>query len=365
MKSPIIFLLMLMSGSAMTQDLPIVTQQQMENTAEQKEEEPEDDSYSLLLEQWHRHPVDINRADREELEQFYFLTPLQVEQILTYRHQLGRLIHIYELQSIPGLDLSTIRKLLPFISLSSALSLDQDLKQRMKGSHSFLFRLARDVEKKPEFDASNSSHFLGDRSRIFFRYRYTTQGLLQWGLLGEKDAGEEFFKGSRRDGFDFYSFHLFARRLGVFRSVALGDYVINFGQGLIQWQGMALGKSSEVLLIKRQAPALAPYGSAGEFNFYRGLATELAMKRWQACLFISLRNQSANSTGDSTGSVSTILSSGLHRTEVEIKDRNQLQQLSWGTSLHFLQPRMEGRLQHRTTPSFSSINTKDRSLWTI
>jgi hypothetical protein len=134
MKNPFIFFLMLISGSAMTQDLPIVTQQQMENTAEQKEEEPEDDSYSLLLEQWRRHPVDINTAGREELEQFYFLTPLQVEQIITYRRQLGRLIHIYELQSIPGLDLSTIRKLLPFISLSSALTLDQDINQRLKGN---------------------------------------------------------------------------------------------------------------------------------------------------------------------------------------------------------------------------------------
>ncbi|MBL0144814.1 MAG: hypothetical protein IPP48_02690 [Chitinophagaceae bacterium] len=61
-------------------------------------------------------------------------------------------------------------------------------------------------------------------------------------MLGEKDAGEQFFKGNQKQGFDFYSTHLFARNIGIVKALALGDFTVNMGQGLTQWQSLAFKK---------------------------------------------------------------------------------------------------------------------------
>lgn len=53
---------------------------------------------------------------------------------------------------------------------------------------------------------------------------------------------ENPFKGRQKAGFDFYSVHLFARRLGIIQSLAIGDFTVNLGQGLIQWQSLAFKK---------------------------------------------------------------------------------------------------------------------------
>ena len=53
------------------------------------------------------------------------------------------------------------------------------------------------------------------------------------GFTMEKDAGEEFFKGKQSTGFDFYSAHCYIRNLGILKSLAIGDYHVSFGQGLI------------------------------------------------------------------------------------------------------------------------------------
>ena len=42
----------------------------------------------------------------------------------------------------------------------------------------------------------------------------------------------------------FYSAHFFLRKAGIIKDLALGDFTVSMGQGLILWQGMATGKGS-------------------------------------------------------------------------------------------------------------------------
>ena len=98
-----------------------------------------------------------------------------------------------------------------------------------------------------------------------------------------------FFKGAQNRGFDFYSFHLFARKIGPIQSFAVGDFTVNMGQGLIQWQSLAFRKSVDVLGLKRQSPVLRPYNSAGEFNFHRGGGITIQKGDAEATAFISYR----------------------------------------------------------------------------
>ncbi len=54
----------------------------------------------------------------------------------------------------------------------------------------------------------------------------------------EKDAGEEFFTGSNKQGFDYYSGHFYLKNISQnVHSVALGDFQVYFGQGLTIWGG--------------------------------------------------------------------------------------------------------------------------------
>ena len=88
-------------------------------------------------------------------------------------------------------------------------------------------------------------------------------------------------------GFDFYSFHFFLRRTGIIKALAIGDFTVSLGQGLIQWQTISFTKSSQTLYIKRESSCLNPYRSAGEFNFHRGIGISLQKGKWQTSLFIS------------------------------------------------------------------------------
>jgi hypothetical protein len=315
---------------------------QLEAMAEKNDSQPEDDSYELDLDYFSRHPLNLNIADEEDLNQLHILEVLQIKNFISYRKLLGLLLSIYELQAIPGWDITTIHKLLPYIKIDRDESVYSALKERWKGGDaSVLMRAAQVIEKAKGFikpDEPGNSYYEGSAHKIFIRYTYNYKQLLSFGFTGDKDAGEPFFRGAQRYGFDFYSFHFFLRHAGVIRSLAIGDFTVNMGQGLIQWQTTSFTKSSLVLSIKREADCLRPYHSAGEFNFHRGLGITLQKRNWQSTLFISLQKISTNLEPDTSGSedlFSSFQNSGYHRTPAEIADRNNCNQFSAGANIRY------------------------------
>ena len=218
------------------QEIPANTEQQLENLTDADQTETEDDSYVVQLQYFKKHPLNLNEAGADELRELFFLTDLQIESLISYRDLLGKFISIYELQAIPAWDIGTIKKVLPFVALDHPLSTMEDLRERFAGGdHGLLLRFAQELEKSKGYDKTlQGSKYLGGPQRLFLRYRYQYKNLLQYGVVAEKDAGEQFFKGGQPYGFDFYSFHLFATKLGRIQSLAIGDFTVNMGQGLIQ-----------------------------------------------------------------------------------------------------------------------------------
>jgi hypothetical protein len=290
------------------------------------DEQPiEDDSYSMQWEHYRKHPLQLNSADADQLKDLNLLNDLQIENFVWYRKFFGKLTSIYELQAIPSWDVATIRRLVSFVSVDDNDPLAMQLAKRFrKGDHSLLFRVSQSFEEK-------NSSYEGSPQRLLLRYRYNYKNVLQYGCTGEKDAGERITR-----GFDFYSAHFFVSRIGCIQSLALGDFTVNMGQGLMQWQGLAFKKSAEVLAIKRQSPLLRPHTSAGEIYFHRGAGIVIKKGRMTAGGFISFRKIDANIISDSAGRhVSSLLSSGYHRTQSEIADRNSLTQFSVGSSIGY------------------------------
>ena len=327
--------------TASGQESPISTlEQQFENLTDVDQAETEDDSYHQQWERFRRNPLNMNTADENDLRELKILSGLQIANLISYRKLVGKFISIYELQAVPSWDIQIIKKLLPFITVAEPVDLTDFFKTRFRvGEHTLSFRFSEVLEKSAGFEkTSTGTKYLGSPPKLFFRYRYQDKNLLQYGIVGDKDAGEQFFKGAQKYGFDFYSFHFFARKMGSVQALALGDFTVNMGQGLIQWQSLAFRKSVDILAIKRQSPVLRPYNSAGEFSFHRGAGVTLQKGKFEGTAFISYRKLSANFVADTISHeeyITSFLNSGYHRTEDEIEGRHKLGQLALGGNIKY------------------------------
>ena len=340
----ILFLVATDIAAQVTEPITPNTEQQLENVTENNEDlETEDDSYLQQMVQYIKNPIELNYADAAELNQLRMLTPMQVQNFIVYRNLVGKLLDLYELQAVPGWDIGIILKLRPYINVSLQVSAVDALKQRLKnGEHSILFRASQVPERSKGYllDSSTTTNFYpGSPQKLLLRYKYTYRNLFQYGIVAEKDAGEQFFKGKQKQGFDFYSAHIFVRKIGIIKSLAIGDFTVNLGQGLTQWQSLAFKKSVDVINIKREAEVLRPYNSAGEINFHRGLGLTLAKKKWQLTVFGSYKNIDANLVSDTSQTpddfISSLQTSGYHRTKSETDDKAVQRQLAFGGNFSY------------------------------
>jgi hypothetical protein len=330
-------------------DIPVNTEQQLENTAENNEEgEIDDDTYAQQLQQYSKHQLNLNTAGENELQQLSILSALQVQNFLRYRMLLGKFISIYELQAIPGWGIELIQKLRPYIAVSDELEILTTLGKRLRGGeHSILARASQTLERSKGFLADHSlpgNFYPGSPLQFLLRYKYQYKNLLQYGVTGEKDAGEQFFKGKQQQGFDFYSVHFFAKDIGSIKALVLGDFTVNLGQGLIQWQSLAFKKSADPMHIKREGAILKPYNSAGEINFHRGAGITIAKSKWAVTFFVSKKKIDANLVTDTSQNredhISSLQTSGYHRTKSEADDKAVQSQFAVGGNCSYQYKRL-------------------------
>lgn len=325
-----------------------------------------DVDYDTQLEKlnfFRKHPIAINRCSFEELEDLELLTPAQINGILNYRERQNSFIAIWELQSVPELDLETCKRIAPYLKAGNLNDFNVPFGELMvKGTHQVFLRYRQVLEKqkgylsnKPIIDENthdttgHTSAYKGGQQHIYARYRYNYSNRISYGVTGEKDAGEEFFKGSNKKGFDFYSAHFYLKDISLFKHIAIGDYEARFGQGLICWTGLGMGKGTYVMNISKQGPALRPYTSVNESNFFRGIGTTIGYKNVELSTILSYKPVDANilappdsidavliiddpNTPEDEGvlidvndlNISSIQTAGYHRTEAEIADRNSI-----------------------------------------
>lgn len=303
----------------------------------------EDYDYMELTEKWNyylKHPIDLNKTDGETLSELRFLSPLQVAAIIAHRKAAGPYLTVYELQAVEGLNVEIVGLLLPFVQVEQGSGFDRSANEYLSsGRHDLMFRYGRILEKQQGYlitDPRRSS-YLGNADRLFGRYRYTIPQKLQLSLNMKKDAGEQFFKGAQRLGFDFYSGSLSLQKIKRWQQVVIGDYSLQFGQGLALWTGLSFGKGALVQHVARQGIGLRPYTSSNEFAFFRGMAASYAVRNWTVTPFISYKKLSATFVDSTSGRsyYSAIIENGLHRTPNEVSNRHNLTQLLLGTNIQY------------------------------
>jgi len=290
-------------------------------------------------------PLDLNRADEADLHSLGLLTDIQVFQLLLHRQQAGDLLVIYELQAIPGFDASTIKRILPFVAVNGDLDDFQMALPQMlaDGKRVLYLRWNRILERQIGYlgsDQTGTNLYEGSPDQLYLRYRHSYYNRLSYGLTAEKDRGEAFFAGSNPQGFDYYSTHFFLKDYRSWlKAVAIGDFQVSFGQGLIQFSGFGYGKSTQATTIKRSGPVIRPYSSVNEALFMRGAGVELAPAPFlDIALFASSRRRDGNliTALDTQGNeqegaaISAFNNLGLHRTPAEIADERAIRQRTLG-----------------------------------
>ena len=239
---------------------------------------------SLLL--YYTDPLNLNTATRDELQSLYVLAPDQINNFFEHRARTGKLLSIYELQAIPGFDLLTIQKLLPFVKVrDSGLSGDnRPLLERMlsEPNNYFLWRVTRVLQKQkgytnaqPDSRGDLPQRYVGSPYRVLGRFKVSHSNDFSLGLTFEKDAGEQFVwdPETNRYGPDFISGHFMLENKGNFEKIVVGDYQNQFGQSLVTTAGFAVGKGAETVnTVRRNNLGLRPYTSVLEALFFRGAA---------------------------------------------------------------------------------------------
>ena len=312
---------------------------------EEDGEVPEWEELHTTLTHFQEHPINLNHTTKEELEQLHILSDLQIENILYYLYRHGKMHSIYELRLIEGLENYHIRNLLPFVYAGKTNPQHTRKPFHYKevfayGKHQVLFRLDRGAETregyrtKPEdediLDTENATPaYKGDPFYTSIRYNFRYKQHVHAGLRMEKDAGEQFW-GTYNKGFDSYGAYVQINNVGCLRTLVVGDFKANFGQGLILNTDFRLAKSTSVLKTTSNN-TLRKSSSTDEYNFFRGIGASLQWTHWNFTSFYSYRRLDADTTD---GYIHSIASTGLHRTETEYAKQHTTGVHTAGMSLH-------------------------------
>jgi hypothetical protein len=291
-----------------------------------QEEEEKQSSFDYYL----ANPLNINLVSEQEMQSSLLFTSIQIADFIAYRKQIGTFQSILELQTIPSWDLEFLRRTQDFLICS--LTTPRWWKPS-SSTHQILFKTDWTAETKKGFtdpDLKSRVRYVGDRTNQTLRYRGQLNSNLRLGFLLQKDAGE-------KDLSDFSSGFIEFKSKGRIEKIILGDFVNQWGQGLVQSGGFSLGKSFESIKAtqKFHLGGLA-YSSSTEYGFYRGINTTIKLSEYlRIQAFASFRNLDATTGTDSLGQpfLQSRVEDGFHRTSSEISHKNAMQERTLGANL--------------------------------
>ncbi|MFK5856452.1 MAG: hypothetical protein QM503_10005 [Bacteroidota bacterium] len=313
--------------------------------------------YSDLIDDYlyySKNPININGPDVYILRDLYMINDIQLNNLKLYIKQYGQIYSIFELTSIVGFDEETIKKLQPFIVIEPVTKAQKyKVKELFKyGRHQLLLRADQILETRKGFTLPSDSAidhpasvYLGNQQHYYMRYSFSFKNKLRIGITMDKDAGEVMFKGNLSDslkqligdkvgnGYDFISAFAYAEDIGIIKKIVVGDYHLEFGQGLTLWSGLAFGKSAEAVQMKKYGRGIRPNTSANENRYFRGVATTIAFKSIEFTPFYSSNNIDGNIIPliyNEQEGTSSLIETGMHRTINELLDKNTINITTFG-----------------------------------
>ncbi|NTW53289.1 MAG: hypothetical protein HGB15_00685 [Chlorobaculum sp.] len=299
--------------------LPARAADSFEELLDRSESEGNAETLFSDLEDLRRNKIPVNLATEEQLLELPLLSAADAARIIDWRRMRGPIGSASGLEAVIGADAA--RRLSPY------LSYEMPREEKKKGSRGRLKGsvIGRAFWESPPRAGIESGKYAGENRRVYSRVQAATP---HYGvhLLQESDIGEPRFD-------DFLSFNVHAEKIGVLSRAVVGDYRLSFGQGLLFGQGRYFSKGSDaidgVLLF---APTLRPYTSAGENYFLQGAAATLSPEPFEVTAFTSSNKLDASIDA---GVVTSISTSGYHRTVSEIAKKDTLTERVNGVNLRY------------------------------
>ncbi|HSP87381.1 MAG TPA: helix-hairpin-helix domain-containing protein, partial [Ignavibacteriaceae bacterium] len=292
-------------------------------------EESQDDEVSSdlydILESLVQNPVDLNTAETNELQKIPFIDFSIADKIIDHRNKYGLFFSVNELYSIRDIPADVTKKIIPFVFVSEIIVSTPDEEEEsifsdLSSSSKIYYRsrITNDLQTRKGFEENK---FEGSELDMYNRFQVKYEKNYQFGILTEKDAGEKDFN-------EFTSAHLFAKDLGYIKNLVLGDYYLEFGQGLALWNAYGFSKGADAVYpVKKSERKISPYTSASENNFFRGAAGIIDFNLFSVSVFYSKNKFDAN-LDEETGEILSTPLDGLHRTESEIQKRKTAEEIT-------------------------------------
>lgn len=281
-----------------------------------------EDSYELL-EQLADHPLNLNTATRQELEQLPFLSAQQVMDLQEYIYHYGPMRSLGELRMVRSLDYQQLTLLPFFVYVDSKADEPQPrVRQRLDSLLHWARHTLTASARVPFYQRQGDKNgYLGYPYRHSLRYELSSSQQLRLGLVASQDAGEPLFGRDNKLGYDYYSYYLQLSKLARLENFVAGRYKLSAGMGLVLGQSFQLGKLATLQNLGRATNTIRPHGSRSEADYFQGAAATVRLwKPLSLSLFASYRPVDA--TLNERGEAQTLITSGYHRTPTEMQKKS-------------------------------------------
>lgn len=291
------------------------------------------DDMTDILADLRLNPININTATRDDLARIPFLTDREIESLCAYIHAHGAMKTTGELAMTGALAMDKCRLLTFFIYTG-----EQEKKTfpelgeiLSKGRHSIVT-----TAKVPFYSRRGDKEgYLGYKYKHDIRYSFRFSDRVKAGIVAAQDAGEPFFAGRNRTGYDYYSFYLMIKNMGRIKALAVGRYRIGTGMGLVINSNFQLGKIAALTSLGRTDNSLRVHSSRSESSYLQGAAATVEVaKGLDITAFVSYRGIDATMNSDKK-TISTIVKTGYHRTQTEMNKKNNTSQMLLGGNIHY------------------------------
>ena len=264
-----------------------------------------------LIENLKNNPVSLNVADVDELRQLPWLTSFDAHTILSHTGK-GPVLSLQELETLIGKEKTAA--IAPYIQLQKNQVFPPTPASGSKAAkitlNSRLFW--ETTERKGILNGAYS----GENYKLYNRLQFAVPHL-EATLVQEKDIGEP-------DLADFTSLSIHVYDLGMIKNAVIGNYRLNFGEGLLIGQNRYFAKGSDpTRSVRLSSKSLSPYASSSECGFLQGAATTLKLNPFEVTSFYSVNHVDAviNKT---SGLITSFDESGNHRTLLEISRKDNI-----------------------------------------
>lgn len=294
------------------------------------------DEVEQLL-QYRFQKINLNDMPAEVAYTLLGLSDYQYYQLRLYIEMYGELVTVYELAAVEGFSRADVERIWNRVEVKpvrKGRKLFADFFRKSKST--LLLRYGQVLERQAGFDTSYRNGYLGSPQHLAFKYSFQTGEHFSMALAGEKDAGESFFRGGQKQGFDHYSFFVNVKNMGVLKNCVIGDYTLSFGQGLVMG-GRSMGsRGGGAAQVRRFPQLLRATAPMNEGDYHRGAAVVLGNAYYTGTIFYSHRFFDGKVTADEDGTewfAGSLSPTGYHRTASEAATKGAARNRTYGA--HF------------------------------